>query len=235
MQFRLFFCLSALLFAQHLSAQGGSDQRFFEAGAKLGIVNYQGDLQEKLFTASGSQLLLGGFLRYSLSEVIAVRGVLEIGKLSADDVDSAERRDRGFSFDANLVAGELVLEYLPFGKERFSNGIFMTQFNPYIMGGLGVAYADAVVTTRIPNDPRYMFPEQDDRSVFFTVPFGAGLRYDIISGIAIGMEANWRATFSDYLDGVSVNGRPDREDWFWTFGGYASFTFGRNKEASMGF
>jgi len=221
---------SCILFTGILSAQ----DRYFELGLKAGVVNYQGDLQQSLFTAAGSKPLLGGFLRYSLNNNFALRAVAEAGTLAADDADSPDRISRGFSFESNLVAGEIVAEYLPFGKDRFQNGIYFTQINPYIFAGLGAAYADAEVMTANPADAN-LFPEADDQAAFFTLPLGAGVRADIGGGISIGIEANWRATFNDYLDGVSVNGRSNRNDWFWTFGGYASFTFGNVDKKSMNF
>lgn len=218
---------SSLLVAQ-------AEDQYFELGIKAGIVNYQGDLQKSLFTAAGSNALLGGFLRYSLNENFALRGVLEVGTLAADDADNPDLASRGFSFESNIFAGEVVMEYLPFGKERFQNGIYFSQINPYVFAGLGTAIADAEVSTVDPADAS-LFPEADDQSNFFTIPLGAGVRADIASGIAIGLEANFRATFSDYLDGVSVNGRENRNDWFWTFGAYASFTFGNQNKQSMNF
>lgn len=204
-----------------------AQDRYFEIGAKAGIVNYQGDLQQSLFTTSGSNALVGGFLRYSIDANFAVRGVLEAGTIGADDIDNSQLASRGFSFESNIVAGEIVVEYLPLGKERYQNGIFLTQVNPYLFAGLGAAVADAEVMTSNPADA-LLFPEADDRSNFITVPLGAGVRVDIASGFTLGLEANWRATFNDYLDGVSVNGNSDRNDWFWTAGAYASFTFGNS-------
>ena len=224
--------LAILLVNFGLKAQNGDQPNYLEVGLKAGVVNYQGDLQRALFTTAGSNPLVGGFLRYSFGQKVALRAVAEFGRLAADDANNADLANRGFSFEAPLYAGELSVEVLPLGRERYSNGIYQSQWNPYLLLGLGIARADATVTTQLPNDPR--FPEADDRSVFVTLPFGGGLRYDIASGFAVGAEANWRATFSDYLDGVSVNGRSDREDWFWTFGVYASFTFGRNED-SMNF
>jgi hypothetical protein len=223
----LFVASSTILFGQ---AEG----RYFEVGIKGGVVNYQGDLQEDVFTTSGSRALFGGFLRYSLDEKFAVRGVLEVGNLSANDADNPQLASRGYSFEANLFAGEVVVEYLPLGKDRFQNGIFFTQINPYVFAGLGTAIADSQVSTANPADAS-RFPEADDRSSFFTVPLGAGIRADIASGFAVGLEANFRATFNDHLDGVSVNGNSDRNDWFWTAGAYASFTFGNQDKKAMNF
>lgn len=217
------FCLSG--FSQ--------TQNFFEFGIKAGVVNYQGDLQEALFTPSGSRPAIGAMLRYSIGEKYAVRGALEFGNISSDDADnskSANLRARGYSFESDLISAEAVFEYLPFGKERLSNGIFLQQINPYVFGGLGFAHANAVVSTADPADAS-KFPEANDQSNFITVPFGAGVRWDVANGLAIGAEANWRATFSDYLDGVSINGRADRDDWFWSAGGYVSFTFGKKNNA----
>ena len=224
----LFVASSTILFSQ-------SEERYFEVGLKAGIVNYQGDLQEDLFTASGSKALFGGFLRYSLDEKFAVRGVLEVGNIAASDADNPELAPRGLSFESNVFAGEVVVEYLPLGKERFQNGIFFTQINPYVFAGLGTAIIDAEVSTTNPADAA-RFPEANDRSNFFTVPFGAGVRADIASGFTLGLEANWRATFSDHVDGVSEElGNPDRNDWFWTAGAYVSFTFGNQDKQAMNF
>ncbi len=220
----LFTCVLAL-------ASTASAQNYLELGLKAGVINYQGDLQDKLFTASGSRPAFGAMLRYSYGEKFALRAMVEAGNISADDKDNSDPQlvARGFSFESSLLTAELVAEWLPFGKERMSNGIFLSQINPYGLLGIGYARINAEVTTLNPADAQ-RFPEADDRSNFFTVPIGAGLRWDIASGLAIGAEANWRATFSDYVDGVSVNGRADREDWFWTAGGYVSFTFGGNDD-----
>ena len=226
---RLTVSLICLMLCLTASAQS---EKFLELGIKAGIINYQGDLQQALFTASGSRPAIGVMLRYSIGEKYTVRGALEFGNLSADDADNSNNpglRARGYSFDANLIATEAVFEFLPLGKERQNNGIFLQQINPYLFAGLGFARANAVVSTANPADA-VKFPEANDQSNFITIPFGAGVRWDVASGLAIGVEANWRPTFSDYLDGVSVNGRAEGEDWFWSAGGYVSFTFNSNKK-----
>ena len=229
---RLAIFVFSMLVLCGLQAQG--EDRYFEVGIKAGIVNYQGDLQKSLFTAAGSNPLFGAFLRYNLNDQFALRAVGEVGTLAADDADNSELNSRGFSFESGLAAGEIVVEYLPFGKDRFQNGIYFSQINPYLLLGLGAAYADAEVSVTDPADAS-KFPEANDQAAFFTLPIGGGVRYDIASGFAAGLEVNWRATFNDYLDGVSVNGRSDRNDWFWTFGAYASFTFGNQDKEAMNF
>ena len=215
-----------------VSAQVAERERRLELGLKAGIVNYQGDVQRRIFTAAGSNVLGGAFLRYSASPKLAVRASISVGKLSATDADNPELVARGFSFEAPMQTGEVTLEYLPLGKERFNNGILVSQLNPYVLAGVGFAHVKAEVSTMLANDTR--FPEANDRDWFFTVPFGAGLRYDVAAGVAVGVEAIWRATFSDQIDGISVNGRADREDWFWTAGAYVSIALG-SKGDDMGF
>ena len=227
MRLLLFATITVLGMGQALLAQGSDNH--WEFGVRAGVVNYQGDLQRALFTAEGSRPAFGAILRYSYGNHFALRGSMELGNISADDADSDDLRARGFSFESSLFAGELTFEYVPFGKEPYSNGIFNSQLNPYVFTGVGFAVADAEVSTVNPADAA-RFPEEDDQSAFITVPIGGGLRYSIASGISVGVEANWRPTFSDVLDGVSVNGNPDAMDWFWTFGGYVSFTFGADDD-----
>jgi hypothetical protein len=90
------------------------------------------------------------------------------------------------------------------------------------------------------------------------IPFGAGVKWYVKNGFSVGLEVNYRYTFSDFLDGVGngkyehypvvtngVTGTPDYNDWNskrieWekrvspTFGGIAAYNDLVNKEQSRG-
>ena len=46
------------------------------------------------------------------------------------------------------------------------------------------------------------------------MPLIAGVTFDISKYFLIGIEAGSRITFNDYLDGVSKNGNPKKNDLF---------------------
>ena len=68
--------------------------------------------------------------------------------------------------------------------------------------------------------------EGKDVDKFITVPFMFGVRIDLHEHVSISGEWGWRATFSDYLDDVSQNGNPNRNDWYLFVGGSVSYFFG---------
>ena len=55
----------------------------------------------------------------------------------------------------------------------------------------------------------------------FIVPFGIGVRWNTTEKWAMALELSARPTFSDYLDGVSMAGNPNKNDWY----GFGSFQF----------
>ena len=105
-----------------------------------------------------------------------------------------------------------------------STGIFRRQISPYIATGLGYTFTN--IDLVVPSSDSGMFPEAEDVDKFITVPFMFGVRIDLHEHVSISGEWGWRATFSDYLDDVSQNGNPNRNDWYLFVGGSVSYFFG---------
>ena len=202
------------------------DDPGIEIGLRAGLLNYQGDLQSQILSDYGSRFVFGGFVRHAFATKWAVRGMLEAGTLAASDLDEPGRANRGFSFEAPLVAVEATVEWLPFRREVGTGlGAGYNRFNPYGFVGLGYTRAEAAVSVAgVADDSR--FPEVGDRSDFLAIPVGGGLRYDFDNGLAVGGEVTGRSVLSDYLDGISENASPTIDDYYWSGVLWVSYKLG---------
>ncbi len=188
----------------------------------LGIMNYQGDMAEFFINPLETNLAGGIGLRYHLNKAFAVRPQITIGKISGDDRHSVRNFRRQLSFEANVFETLLFLDYnlLHANAKHHYGRTSMRRMSFYLSLGAGFTLADAFVNTD--NAPveafKVPFPEPDDKA-FFTTVSGAGvLAYRISEQTSLSAQAGFRYVFSDYLDGLSQNGRPDFNDWYWYAG-----------------
>jgi len=204
-------------------------QQTVEMGFFTGFANYQGDLSEAPIQLGETKLGYGGFLRLHYEDKFKVRANAYFGLITGDDANAkGSLKDRGWSFRANVLEASVLGESHPLGRSRSGNtGIFRRQLSPYIATGLGFAIADAAVT--VPSQDADLFPEQGDKNFFIIVPFVVGARFDVHENFSVGAEWGWRATFSDYLDGVAKNGNESKSDWYLFVGGSISYFFGTFK------
>ncbi len=202
-----------------------------EFGIFGGFANYQGDLVKDPIALSETKLSYGGFLRYHLNNKVKVRGNFIYGFISGSDVNNADEglKQRGWSFESNILEASFIGEYHPLGRSRVGNtGIFAKQLSPYVGVGLGIAtFTPEVKVVDILD--RDLFPEKGEKTLSASIPIMFGVRADLFENFSVGMEIGWRATFNDYLDGVSKNGNPDKNDWYVLAGITASFFFGGNQ------
>ncbi len=202
-------------------------QQKVELGAFGGFANYQGDLVEDPIDVSETKLSYGVFLRYNFSDKLKLRGNFMYGYISGSDNNASEAfKERGWSFNSKILEATAVAEYHPFGKSRTGEtGLFARQVSPYVGLGLGmVTFNPNVVVTK--TSDAGLFPEQGEKTVSASIPTIVGVRADLFEFFSLGLEVGWRFTFNDYLDGVSQNGNPDRNDLYVLAGLTASFHFG---------
>jgi OmpA-OmpF porin, OOP family len=194
----------------------------YEFGAFIGGSNYQGDLADGVIQLKETHLALGGFMRYSFSPKMALRMSVYRGQISGSDGNSAlaSINSRGYSFSSPVTEISFCAEYYPFGKS-YASGVgingFKLSFQPYITAGFGLTSVSAVAKAPISVIP-YPFPEPGSRDNFLSVPLGIGTKMQFSENMAIGLELGWRTVFSDFLDGVSIHGSPQNDDWY-VFGG----------------
>ncbi len=187
-----------------------------EAGGFAGTTTYQGDLAENHVEFSELHFAFGGFVRYHFNPKLKLRGNVIYGRITGSDLNAknAGLYNRGWSYDSYVVEMSLIGEYHPWGLSREDNiGLFRPQVTPYIGYGLGLINFDPKITFTHPRDVN-RFPEVGARSSSVSMPLIAGVTFDISKYFLIGIEAGSRITFNDYLDGVSKNGNPKKNDLF---------------------
>jgi hypothetical protein len=205
-------------------------QHTAELGIFIGATQYSGDLVDKTIDFKHTEPGFGFFLRYHLTPQWYARAHVYSGFLSGDDAFSTDRQERSFRFFNTLFETALLVEYAPLAKERVSStGINNVSVSPYVFAGPGVVftrtepeyYGDASKADTYIKTP---FPEGGtSQQTLFTVPVGIGVRLDYFERFVFGVEGGMRPVFSDKLDGISVNGNPDKNDWYYFVGVSAAF------------
>ncbi len=214
----LFLSFSVLTFSQSP----------IEGGVFAGLVLYQGDLTESHIEPGELNFAFGGLLRYHFTHKLKLRGHVIYGHITGTDASASRpgQNNRGWSFKSTIVETTLVGEYHPFGRSREDEiGLFRKHLSPYIGVGAGFATFHPKVKVRHPADAD-LFPEPTAKNITPSFPVVAGLRFDATEFVIITVEAGWRLTFNDYLDGVSMNGNPKKNDPFIFTGLSLSYFFG---------
>lgn len=196
-------------------------QRSTEAGLFLGVSNYMGDLSPTPIAASETQFAFGGHYRYMLNAKLGLKASVAFAKISGADVNkpvvNPNPNPRRFSMEAGLLEFAIQGEWHPLATPRFDNaGVYTRQCSPYVGFGFGLTFAEAEVQAG--NNSKVQFPEPDDASAFITLPITLGMRFDVGEYLILSAEFGLRATFSDYLDGVSQNGNPEANDHYFMGG-----------------
>ena len=183
-----------------------------EAGLKIGMTGYMGDLTESHLTFSQNKLSIGGFFRYYFSPKMSVSANLFLGWLEGSDLDYATtdpsdesgnwRRRRNLDFKTHVIdlSGQFEYNFLP-----FISGHPIRKWTPYVFAGVGAFHFNP--KTEYNGETVELQPlqtEGTDYSLFqFVVPYGVGFRYSFPSLWNIGFEISQRYTFTDYIDDVS--------------------------------
>jgi OmpA-OmpF porin, OOP family len=186
----------------------------------------------------------GGFLvRHHTSRFISLQSNLLFTKISAKDAIYPTRIDRGFSFSSPLVALNVRAEWDILGntykrvkpavtseakiateevKKVKKTAIYdFRRFSPYVFVGLGATYTNPKTTFKYTIDPNFNQLIETDRNadyknINYSIPFGLGLKYNLTRRWGLGIESGLHATNTDYLDGVSLSGNRNNDDWYLT-------------------
>ncbi len=201
-----------LSFAVLLSFFCANAQLHHEIGVQVGVANYYGDLQDKVFPSDGYRPMAGIIYKYFVSPHVGVRfGASHTSITAADSLSAFQvKRDRNLRFATNIteVHGGLELNLLPIGADKF-------KVTPYVFGGIGLFYFNPY--TDGPNNEKvYLRPlstegqglaEYPDRKEYSRVnvalPIGGGLKFFVGKTLMITTELGFRYTTTDYLDDVS--------------------------------
>jgi hypothetical protein len=175
-----------------------------------GMINYGGDLQNKVFTFNQANSALGAGISYAFLPHFSVSASFLSGKLSASDVKSnTENAKRNLSFYSKITEGSLIFQ------ANLKNIPDEGRFTPYVFGGLTVFHFDPYAYD-ITGNKVFLKPlgtegqglaQYPDRKPYqltqFALPFGVGMNYALSDNFMIGAEIGFRKLFTDYLDDAS--------------------------------
>jgi opacity protein-like surface antigen len=176
-----------------------------------GFSNYQGDLQDKMFTTEQAKAAFGAGLKYDLTTHLSLRTNFTYASLSAADKYNrqADLRARNLSFQTKITEVNLLLDYSLRNLENHKitpyvfAGIAVFHYNPYAYDSVGnKIYLKPLSTegqglTAYPTRKPYHLTQ-------FAIPFGGGIRWKFTDNVIISYEIGLRKTFTDYLDDIST-------------------------------
>ena len=221
---RFFIITILLLSASEGYTQRISSHRYLEAGVIMGFNNYSGDVAESVVELSETTIGFGVFARYHFSSHFALKTQFYTANISGTDANARdpELKARSLQFKSNLLeivlAGEWnILNVKPLER----NGLRKFRIVPYLSLGIGAVFMHPTVKYFGPPNEfnkqvPYPLPENGLFKKALMIPVGGGFRSQITDRITLGIEGGWRPVFSDYLDGVSLNGNPKYKDWYYT-------------------
>ncbi len=243
--------ITVLLFLPlSISAQSLSP---WELGASAQFCSYEGDLHDPNvnYNLKDIKPAVGVYARSTIGTYFAARFNLLFGQVAGADKSFSEpawRKIRAASFKNTIVEGAVIAEIYPLSffsvqnspsndEDVVGRGLRgRARFLPYVAFGLGGAFSNPIVDWNDANGNSEIDPtlaeidkKTQTKRVLLVLPFGAGLRYRLTDQFTIHVEGLLRPTFSDYLDGFSQAGNPNKNDWFFTAGIGVGYTLnGRN-------
>lgn len=202
----IYFCLLSLLF---LGCRGvvTAEAQTFSAGAMLGASNYNGDLSPAAWTLSETKPAFSVLGLLEANRFLSIRAGLTYTVLSGNDDNARSEalQMRNLHFKSPLWEGsiQVLIDFLG-NKGRFV---------PYILGGVALFHfspkaeynGDWYDLQPLGTEGQGISTQQPRlyRLSGLAIPVGAGLRYRLNTQWAVGFEATYRRTFSDYIDDVS--------------------------------
>ena len=177
----------------------------YEFGAGAGAAGYMGDLNiSNPLKVSGPEASL--FFKYNFDGYWGARLNFTLGQISGADSTSSstQQRQRNLSFTTNLSEVSLVGEFNFF---KYIPEIGKNRFTPYVYFGVAIAgYNPTTIYQGTKYSLRDLETEGEKKpypSSTFSIPYGVGVRYNILGRLTLGAEIGYRNSNTDYLDDVS--------------------------------
>jgi hypothetical protein len=197
-------------------------------GVNAGAMIYQGDLAPSVLGSYKTpSLTVGISAARILNAYFAVRINAVAGTLRGDDAKYSTpswRQYRNFNFSTPVREFSAQVVWNPFGNNSNEIGMRVT---PYLFGGAGVSvvniqrdYSKMDTTVFTFSSKQQVGLKQDTATnpphAIFVLPVGAGLSFYLSPRWSLNVEANFRYTFTDYLDGFSYAANPNQKDFYHT-------------------
>jgi hypothetical protein len=179
----------------------------WELGASVGGSGYMGDLNVNN-PVKISGISAGGFVQRNFNGYLSAKLNYTFGIISAADSNSSNQQfvNRNLSFTTTLSEVALIGE---FNFMKYIPEVGRNKFTPFIY--LGVAtlkftpttiYKGEKVSLRDNNTEGQVHPYSNQA---FSIPYGAGIKYNILGKWTLIADIGYRNPNTDYLDDVSGN------------------------------
>ena len=217
-----------------------------EIGVNVGGLFYQGDLAPGLVGAyKTARPVIGIFYNRILSPYLSARANIVLGALAGDDALNKKpdyMRLRNFNFHTPLAELSGMLVFNPFGTNIETGEV---KFSPYVFAGGGVSFLNvhrdwSKIDSSMAHvgSATYNGLLRDSATIpphaIPILPVGAGVKYAILPRIALIAEANYRFSFTDYIDGFSYAANPQKKDAYYSLTIGAVYNFGGSGSGSFG-
>ncbi len=188
----------------------------WEFGLQGGASGYMGDINPENPLAF-NDWAAGAFAKYNLNHTWGIRGNFAYANTYAHDMyaRSEQRRERNLGFFGPIMDASLLVDF-NFFKWLPQRGRIV--YTPYIFAGIGVVSFDPRVYLSSPSgspekvhlrEMRTEYNVTDNPDMYaqfaYSIPFGAGFKYNLRGPWSVGIELGYRFTLTDYLDDVSGN------------------------------
>jgi len=183
-----------------------------ELGVSLGSSYYIGDINPRQHFGGEFHPGFGLVYRNSFTKRWSVKASVQRIRFEAHDSDSDDpwQRNRNLHFRNTLIEGSLQAE-LNFFPYQIGNPSF--PFTPYFFGGLSIfkmtpaaEYNGTWYELQPLGTEGQGTSEGEEKYAIngIAVPFGVGIKANIIGSLAVSLEWGMRKTWTDYLDDVST-------------------------------
>lgn len=152
----------------------------------------------------------GLFVKYNLDPTWGLKLSVNHLLISGDDQDfeNNHQQVRNLKFKNQLTEAALTID---FNFWTYFDSKHKSNFTPYLSAGLGLIKHDPYIyydENKIYLRPLKLEYDANSNSQVYTnwnvvMPIGLGVKYRLNSEWSIGIEANYRIAFTDYLDNVS--------------------------------
>jgi len=191
-----------------------------QIGFSLGTANYLGDLANKSvvpiiggLNGKAFRPTLGMNYRYNFTYFTSIRAEVVYARLYGNDANTngdPHRLNRNLHFKTDLLDFSAMIEW---NILKYEIGSKKRNFTPYI----GVGIAGFYFNPQAELDGKWYELQplglegqgkngvKKYAQVNVAIPFTTGIKYNVNKSLALGVEFQYRITFTDYLDDVSDN------------------------------
>lgn len=200
----MFRLLLVFIFSGILSSASGQT---WEVGAFAGGSGYMGDINP-VRPYKVTDLAYGGQLKRNFDGNWSLKLNIMRGKIQADDANSPNiyQQERNLNFYSPITEISIQTEfnffkYLTGSMPGYGNH----RFSPYLFTGVGGVFFNP--KTSYNGEEIALQPLQTENKAYkkygISIPYGAGLKYNIQGNWNVIGELGYRTVFNDYLDDIS--------------------------------